>query len=139
MGESEALAQPQSDQPNPSSNEDHHPQNNASDPNGHGTGASHSDALTNAGAKPVQAATHSKVASATGTPSGGVGTSSNEAGAGKEASGEAAGTSPQRLRQTAPWNSADWATHSQQAMDALDSGRIPDSYRDMVRGYFERP
>jgi hypothetical protein len=139
MGETEPLAKPQSGEPNPSLTEDHHPQNNASDPNGHGTGASHSDAQANAGVKPVQTGTQSKVASANGTPSGGVGTSSNEPGAGKEASGEAAGTSRERSTQTPPWHSADWSTHSQQAMDALDSGRIPDAYRDIVRGYFERP
>jgi hypothetical protein len=139
VGETEALAKSQSGEPNPSLSDDHHPQNSPSDPNGHGTGASHSDARANSGLKPVQKGTQSKVASANGTPSGGVGTSSNEAGAEKKPSGEAAGTSPQSSRQAPPWHSANWATQSQQAMDALDSGRIPDAYRDIVRGYFQRP
>jgi hypothetical protein len=35
-----------------------------------------------------------------------------------------------------PWKGSDWPSDIQQAQIALDAGRIPDAYRDLVRGYF---
>lgn len=37
-----------------------------------------------------------------------------------------------------PWQSAHWAEDVRRANEAIDSGRVPDAHRDLVRGYFDR-
>ena len=39
----------------------------------------------------------------------------------------------------APWEAAGWPDDARHARDAIDAGRVPDSRRDLVRDYFERP
>jgi hypothetical protein len=41
-------------------------------------------------------------------------------------------------RETAPWQSDRWNQDVQNAREAVDSGRVPAGYRDVVRKYFER-
>jgi hypothetical protein len=40
-------------------------------------------------------------------------------------------------RNTPPWESDRWGQDAQQAREAIDHGRIPPEYRDVVRKYFE--
>jgi hypothetical protein len=49
--------------------------------------------------------------------------------------GLAAGLAP-RPSSPPPWASADWASDIHRARTALNGGRIPAVYRDLVRGYF---
>ena len=45
---------------------------------------------------------------------------------------------PQRDRSSAtPWHGPDWAGDVRRAHEAIDAGRVPDAYRDLIRGYFE--
>jgi hypothetical protein len=39
---------------------------------------------------------------------------------------------------TAPWNSANWSSARDAALQAADDGAIPEEYRDLVRDYFQR-
>jgi hypothetical protein len=41
-------------------------------------------------------------------------------------------------RETPPWQSDRWGQDVQNAREAVDSGRVPAGYRDIVRKYFER-
>ena len=51
--------------------------------------------------------------------------------------GSAGGTSAAKNRAAPPpWRSADWPTRVKQVNTTLDSGSVPASYRDLVRGYF---
>jgi hypothetical protein len=135
----EPIPQQESGRAKSAASDDRHRENSNPDPNGQGKGASHSNAPTVDPRNRSQAGTGSRVASAEGNPADGVGEASARAGEGSGASGQAAGSNRDRVRPAPPWKSADWAVHSQHAADAIDSGRIPDAYRDMVRGYFERP
>ena len=40
-------------------------------------------------------------------------------------------------RRDPPWAGADWPTAVHSAREAVRSGRVPDDYRDLVRGYFD--
>jgi len=40
---------------------------------------------------------------------------------------------------TPPWRSASWPADVRAARDAVDAGGVPDSARDLVREYFDRP
>jgi hypothetical protein len=51
------------------------------------------------------------------------------------AGGFAAGSAP-RHAAPPPWAGADWASDIDRAQAALNGGRIPAAYRDLVRGYF---
>jgi len=111
----------------------------ATDPNGRGSGASHSDSLPSDHLKSTQTATHLRNGSGNGIPSGGAGESGMTRGNDSEASGQAAGANRDVSRKTPPWQSTEWAAQSQRALHAVDAGSVPDAYRDVVRGYFERP
>jgi hypothetical protein len=38
----------------------------------------------------------------------------------------------------APWDSESWPADARSAQEAVEAGRVPDDYRDLVRGYFDR-
>jgi hypothetical protein len=81
-----------------------------------------------------------------GHTAGGVGTGHTAAGGGNAAtsegngaeasSGATAGTS--KARHVPVWRAQGWPAAQDAARDALRGGRIPDSYRPLVRDYFER-
>jgi hypothetical protein len=110
--------------------------NDATDPNGLGTGASQS--------KSTNSANHLAAASGTQahSPTGGThaaagsGQASAQLPTGNDASGQSAGRS-EATQSVPPWTTSHWAGDSQRANAAVDSGRIPDSYRDVIRSYFE--
>jgi hypothetical protein len=41
--------------------------------------------------------------------------------------------------ETPPWKSDSWPQDARRAREATERGRIPDAYRDVVHGYFDRP
>ena len=112
------------------------PSNDATDPSGRGTGASQS--------KNPNSANHLLTASGTQAhpPAGGThaaagsGQASSQTPSGLDASGESAGRS-EASQSAPPWATSHWAADSQRADAAVESGRIPDSYRDVIRAYFE--
>lgn len=57
-----------------------------------------------------------------------------------DATGENSGTASQESSAPAPpaWQSAEWPADVNRAHQAIESGQIPDAYRDVVRGYFDR-
>ena len=122
----------------PSGDNSHH-ETTAVDPNGHGTGASESHVSNNSRPSVSHLATHARATgSGEGPVGGGVGESSANHNSGGAASGNAAGALS-RSAQVPPWQSSDWPVDAQRAGHAIDSGEIPDSYRDVVREYFDRP
>ncbi|HEY7089877.1 MAG TPA: hypothetical protein VH518_17400 [Tepidisphaeraceae bacterium] len=46
-------------------------------------------------------------------------------------------TDPASTGHVAPWNGQQWEADRQQAMHDLESGGIPDTYRDVIREYFQ--
>jgi hypothetical protein len=77
-------------------------------------------------------------ASKANTPAGGAGGAASASGShapGMTGTASAGSPSP---RNTPPWQSDRWGQDAQQAREAIDSGRVPASYRDVVRKYFER-
>src|SRR5262249_23238700 len=44
---------------------------------------------------------------------------------------------PSSASHVAPWNGQQWEADRQQAMRDLESGSIPDTYRDVIREYFQ--
>jgi len=42
-------------------------------------------------------------------------------------------------KQTPPWKSDSWPQDVRRANQVIESGALPDAYRDLVRGYFDRP
>jgi hypothetical protein len=41
-------------------------------------------------------------------------------------------------QQAPPWQTASWPQQQAMALQAVQQGKVPDQYRDLVRGYFER-
>lgn len=112
---------------------------NARDSSSGGAGASQSKAPDTPNHLADVSPTKSKETSGTGNASGGSGKSSERAAAKGEAAGNAAGASQQINGNAPPWESSQWEADSQRANSAVESGRIPDSYRDVIRGYFGPP
>lgn len=77
--------------------------------------------------------THAK-SGGTGPAAGGVGEAAGDAAVGEGGSTSTSG-SPLRAA-TPPWRSADWTNRQADALHAVESGEIPDAYRDLVREYF---
>jgi hypothetical protein len=138
MNEAELATKSQGDKALGPSGDNSHHQATAADPNGHGTGASQSHVSNNPRSALSDAATHARASSGGVPAAGGVGESSANHYTGGAASGNAAGA-PSRSAQVPPWQSSDWPANAQRAGHAIDSGEIPDSYRDVVREYFDRP
>jgi hypothetical protein len=53
--------------------------------------------------------------------------------------GSAASGAADSAQRPPAWQSPSWPTDAQRAQDAIDAGRVPDAYRDLVRDYFDRP
>ena len=110
----------------------------ASDSSGTGVGATQSK--TAASPKPLGVGGTEAGSSTTGGRTGaGAGRTSAQLPAAGEASGQAAGGADRPAKVTPPWESAQWPADLLRANAALESGRVPDSYRDVIRDYFERP
>ena len=101
-----------------------------------GAGSGHTDAEDAGELPPPRPGTRVASPNATGAPSGGAGKSTLSA----RGQGSETGTASDESGENSvpPWRSSDWARNVKRAHDALDSGQVPDSYRDVVRGYFER-
>jgi hypothetical protein len=52
--------------------------------------------------------------------------------------GAASGTTIAPSGRVAPWESSSWRADARAAEGALETGRVPDSYRDLVRQFFDR-
>lgn len=113
--------------------------NTTNDPNGHGTGASQSKDPNSPNHLATASGTQARPGADGKHTSGGAGQSSSQPPDGGAASGQAAGHSNRSPGSAPPWASAQWAADSQRAKAAVESGRIPDSYRDVIRGYFDSP
>lgn len=110
--------------------------NSAADASSRGTGQSHSNASQQNGPHTGQSATHSKSFSQ-GVAAGGAGEGGAARAGSADAAGQSAGASAKPSHAVAPWQTSGWQSDSQHALDALQSGRVPDTYRDVIRGYFE--
>jgi hypothetical protein len=74
-----------------------------------------------------------------GTPSAGGGAASRPSSDGAPTAGSTTGGTPARAAKVPPWQSSSWPADARRAREAIDAGRIPDAYRDLVRDYFDRP
>lgn len=117
-----------------------HPQSpgDSAEASSRGTGASQT--MTAQPGRLNPAASGSDVASSVHSDNitGGVGRASDGSSDGAPA-GQYVGAPAQSSHPAPPWRSADWGAASRRAMDAVDAGRIPDAYRDVIRDYFDRP
>lgn len=112
---------------------------NSNHSSSHGTGASQSKSAPPGRLNPAASGSNANASTHSGKNlTGGVGRITNGASDGTP-SGEVAGAPSESSRQAPPWRSRDWGAKSQQALDAVDAGRIPDAYRDVMRAYFHRP
>jgi hypothetical protein len=67
-------------------------------------------------------------------------TSPTDDGAGdRDSPGSTAGAARAPRDRTPPWQSPSWPADARAARQAIDAGRVPDAYRDLVRDYFDRP
>ena len=79
---------------------------------------------------------------ATGQPVGGSGRASAALPSSRtsaDAGGTTSAASPGPSDRVPPWQSESWPSDRRAAADAVDAGRVPDAYRDLVRDYFDRP
>lgn len=111
----------------------------ATDSSGRGTGASQSRTVNPSNHLADAPGTGAQETTSSGKVSAGAGKTSAPGAAKGEAAGESSGNSQQARQPVPPWQSTDWAADSQRANRAVEGGRIPDSYRDVIRGYFEQP
>jgi len=104
--------------------------------NGQGIGASHSNKSDRIGLPSPKSGTYEIGDPAASRVSSGVGRSQAGSSVPGAASG-AAGTG-EIAAQLPRWESADWPEQVRRVGQALNSGQIPASYRDVIRGYFDR-
>jgi hypothetical protein len=78
-------------------------------------------------------------AEAAATAGGGNGLAARVAGAAGERSSSSTGSAPTSAPPAAPWKSAAWPGDVTAALQAIDAGRVPAGYRDIVNDYFDRP
>lgn len=110
------------------------------DPGGskEGTGAGASQSATKIKPRPAgdPTATGASKTTAGGTETAGGGAASENGGAPGKTGNTAA---PSKTHRPAPiWQSDSWPADRQSARTALQNGKVPDAYRDLVRDYFER-
>jgi hypothetical protein len=132
------TASADSDSPNRHASADNHsPGQNLADAKSQGAGAGRTD-IKNSGELPApRQGSDAASSDAKGTSSAsGIG-KSNPSAQGQGATSGVASDDATR-NSVPPWRSSGWAQDVQRADDALNSGQIPDAYRDVVRGYFER-
>jgi hypothetical protein len=111
--------------------------NESADSSSHGTGASQSKTSEPGRLNSAAAGSDAESSGHSGNVAGGVGRAS-EGSSGGTPAGQFAGAPSASSRQAPPWRSANWGADSRRAMDAVDAGRIPDAYRDVIRAYFDR-
>jgi len=80
-------------------------------------------------------ATQSRESLAKGRSADGAGKASQTAGPSNSAGSQIAGADA--APPTPPWKSPDWSQQAQQALHAVESGQVPDTYRDVIHGYFQ--
>ena len=102
---------------------------------GKGTGQSRSSAHDVGPASP-RAGSQTISKSNSGRPSAGLGPATPGRSGRDESSADTAGSSPAPA--VPPWQSSHWDADAQRANDAIRSGDVPDSYRDVIRGYFDQ-
>lgn len=105
--------------------------------NGTGTGASHSNSPDRTALAAPRDASIGAKADAGGNTSSGTGESTGASSGKSHGSGSIAGSSshPQHIP---PWQSPTWQSDSQAAQSAVEGGRVPAAYGDIVRQYFDR-
>jgi hypothetical protein len=107
---------------------------------GSGAGAGQSASRAGGGntAKPIAGGdANANSGNAGATSAGGGGTASVNSANGSGRSGSSAGANA--ARKAAPvWRGDGWPADQEAARVAIQSGRVPDAYREMVRDYFER-
>lgn len=113
----------------------------ASGPDGQGGGAGKAPSLRPATPEaPPQTSSPARAGTRQGDDFGGSGTASANAPPSTpgDTAGAAASPGPATEERTPPWRTASWPADAKAARDAVDSGRVPDAYRDLVRAYFDR-
>ncbi|HSZ55101.1 MAG TPA: hypothetical protein VK797_05540 [Tepidisphaeraceae bacterium] len=102
-----------------------------------GAGESHSRTSNQEPLANPQTAAKGRDQSASGRAAAGVGQTADHAtsGAGVTA---ATPVAPRSVPNVPPWRSSHWASDIEHAEQAVQSGQVPDQYRDMIRGYFDR-
>jgi hypothetical protein len=103
---------------------------------GSGAGEAHSDARNLQGPKRPERAGGGAETSNTGRIAAGAGNTTPGAGSASNIPGGAAAA--KSARGVPPWRSDHWPADIDRADQALRAGQIPDQYRDMIRGYFDR-
>lgn len=129
-GESQANRQQDSKAPPPHAK-------GTGDSQGTGGGESHTNVKDPGALREAQHASRATAADPTGAPKSGSGHASNASrgAVGSQAGNSSAGTAG---ASAPPWQSADWPSEVKQAHEAVESGQVPDAYRDVIRGYFDR-
>ena len=105
--------------------------------NAQGTGESHSQANHQQRLDKPEKATSGLNDSAGGSTAAGLGRGVDRPRGRGAASGDVAGAAD-ASSQIPPWNSPHWLSDVEHARQAVQSGQVPDEYRDMIRGYFDR-
>ena len=115
---------------------DHSRGQNLADANSQGAGAGRTE-IEDSGELPAPRQGSGATSSDTkGSSAGGTG-KSNPSAQGQDA-GSGIASDESTPNAVPPWRSHGWAQDVKRAHDALDSGQVPDAYRDVVRGYLER-
>jgi hypothetical protein len=110
----------------------------ANDPNGRGASESHSK--SNSAQLPRNSdPTSSNPTSSPGRTASGTGQTGQHPITPGNNSSQIGSVSPNPQTPAAPWKSTQWPQDSDRALRAVDSGQIPDQYRDVIHGYFDRP
>lgn len=115
------------------------PENHLTERESTGQGSGTSRSPDHPDGQPFQTpdATDAHEATQSARPAGGVGRTSGS-GVRPRAAGESAGLSAKSSQPPPPWRASGWPDDVRHALGAVESGRVPDAYRDMIRGYFER-
>jgi hypothetical protein len=138
MGRGTGLSSPRVDGPKSAAGPSHELKS-AADPAGRGVGAAQSESTTPPPPLSNATGTPASTNSAAGHATSGAGQTSSRLPGTGAASGDFAGQSQWLPNAVPPWQSSNWTADSEHARSAVESGRIPDSYRDVIQGYFDRP
>ena len=99
-----------------------------------GQGESHT-AFSGQGPSNSTDATQSRTFSIQGSGADGAGRSAQNAAPGNSTASHASAS--ESTTPSVPWKSPQWPQQAQQALHALDTGQVPDAYRDVIHDYFE--
>jgi hypothetical protein len=103
---------------------------------GRGGGESHSESRNQRGPTAAQTTGGGVDKSNSGRVAAGAGSASGGNGSASESGTDASPAN--NLPGVPPWRSDHWSSDVNRANQAVESGQIPDQYRDMIRGYFDR-